>query len=169
MVGNSFPTGYGFPFFTLLGGRVLKLTFILETSLAREIAHCWWSNGVMVDASQGNWREGLTTFVADHLFKERESARAARDSRRQWLRDYALLVDPAAGFPLTSFRSRTSPVSKVFGYNKSAMIFHMLRTMLGETAFWEGLRAVYVEKRFAEASWEDLRRAFARAAHQDPL
>jgi hypothetical protein len=164
VVENFFPTGFGFPSFTLLGGRVLRLPFILETSLAHEIAHCWWGNGVRVDRSRGNWSEGLTTYVADHFLQERDSAEAARQYRRQWLRNYAWLVDRQDGFPVSEFEHRTSPVSKVIGYDKSAMVFHMLRSMLGEKAFWDGLRQVYADMRFETASWQDFQQAFTRAA-----
>ncbi len=97
VVENFFPTGYGFPSYTLLGGTVIRLPFIIHTSLGHEIAHCWWGNGVQVDMSQGNWCEGLTTYVADYLYKERESESAAREYRLQMLRNYATLVPAGAG------------------------------------------------------------------------
>ena len=78
VVENFFPTGYGFPSFTLLGSRVLRLPFIPDTSLRHEVAHCWWGNGVFVDAAGGNWCEGLTTYVADYLAKEEHSFEEAR-------------------------------------------------------------------------------------------
>ena len=53
IVENFFPTGYGFLSYTLLGGSVLKLPFIPETSLRHEIAHSWWGNGVLVDYAAG--------------------------------------------------------------------------------------------------------------------
>jgi hypothetical protein len=62
VVENFFPTGYGFPSFTLLGSRVLRLPFIPDTSLRHEVAHCWWGNGVFVDADRGQLVRG-----ADHL------------------------------------------------------------------------------------------------------
>ena len=73
VVENFFPTGYGFPSFTLLGSRVLRLPFIPDTSLRHEVAHCWWGNGVFVDPAEGNWCEGLTTYMADYLSKEEHS------------------------------------------------------------------------------------------------
>jgi hypothetical protein len=69
VVENFFPTGFGFPSYTLMGGTVLRLPFIVHTSLGHEIAHCWWGNGVYVDYDTGNWSEGLTSYVADYLFK----------------------------------------------------------------------------------------------------
>ena len=73
VVENFFPTGYGFPSYTLLGSSVLRLPFILSSSLGHEIAHCWWGNGVQVDYQSGNWSEALTTYVADYLYKEQAS------------------------------------------------------------------------------------------------
>jgi len=71
--GEFFPTGFGFSSYTLLGSSVLRLPFILSTSLGHEIAHCWWGNGVYVDYESGNWSEGLTTYVSDYLYTEMES------------------------------------------------------------------------------------------------
>ena len=63
---NRLPTGLGLPTFTLLGRQVLRLPFIRETSLGHEILHSWFGNSVEVAIDQGNWCEGLTTFLADH-------------------------------------------------------------------------------------------------------
>ncbi len=164
VVENFFPTGYGFPSYTLLGGRVLRLPFIPETSLPHEIVHNWWGNGVLVDVASGNWCEGLATYTADYLIKERGSAEAARDYRRQALRNYASLVAPDTDFPLSRFRSRYDPVTKAVGYDKSAMVFHMLRQTIGDEAFWAGLRRLYRQHVFKRASWEDLQAVFEHHA-----
>ena len=160
VVENFFPTGFGFPSYTLMGGRVLQLPFIKYTSLGHEIAHCWWGNGVYVDYAEGNWSEALTTYVADYLFKEMKSEKAALDYRRQWLRNFSTLVRPENDFPLDRFVSRHNPVSKAVGYDKGAMVFHMIRRTLGEAAFWNALRDVYRQRRFQTTSWSDLQRAF---------
>ncbi len=168
VVENFFPTGYGFPSYTLMGGVVLRLPFIIDVSLGHEIAHCWWGNGVRVDYASGNWSEGLTTYVADYLYKEQESAAAAEEARRQWLRNYAALVDEKSDFPLSEFIRRKDRVTKVVGYDKSAMVFHMLRQILGEEVFWGALREVFADKLFQRASWEDFRIAFERRAGYGP-
>ncbi len=168
VVENFFPTGYGFPSYTLMGGVVLRLPFIIDVSLGHEIAHCWWGNGVRVDVSGGNWCEGLTTYVADYRYKELESPAAAEAYRRQWLRNYATLVDQQSDFPLSEFISRTDRVTKVVGYDKAAMVFHMLRQILGETVFWGALRDLYAQKLFQRITWEDFRTAFERRAGHGP-
>jgi hypothetical protein len=136
-----------------MGGRVLQL-------LGHEIAHCWWGNGVYVDATQGNWSEGLTTYVADYRFKEMKSREAARDHRRQWLRNYSTLVAPQNDFALDRFQSRYDPITRTIGYDKGAMVFHMIRRALGEEAFWGALRDTYRNRLFKRTSWSDLQDAF---------
>jgi len=160
VVENFFPTGFGFPSYTLMGGTVLRLPFIVHTSLGHEIAHCWWGNGVYVDYATGNWSEGLTAYVADYLFKEMKSEKAARQARRQWLRNFATLVRPDNDFALSRFQSRYDPVTKTIGYDKSAMVFHMIRQLIGEKAFWGGLRDLYRDRLYRQTSWADLQRAF---------
>jgi hypothetical protein len=115
-----------------------------------------------VDYRKGNWSEGLTTYVADYLYKERRSAAAALEYRRQILRNYASLVPPDRDFALTRFMSRTDPLTKTVGYDKGAMVFHMLRRNVGEEAFWGALRDVYRESIFETVSWDGLQNAFER-------
>ena len=155
VVENFFPTGYSFPSYTLIGRRVLRLPFILETSLAHEVAHAWWGTSVFVNPEQGNWCEGLVTYLADYLLKERSSPEEGRAYRLNILRAYAVTVSPETDFPLKAFTSRYSPATHAVGYGKGAMVFHMARRLVGDKAFWAGLREVYREKVFQEASWDD--------------
>ncbi len=166
VVENFFPTGYGFPSYTLLGATVLRLPFIVQTSLGHEIAHCWWGNGVLPDYSKGNWSEGLTTYVADYLFKERQSPAEAREYRLQLLRNYSTLIGPSDDFPLSRFASRVDPATKVVGYDKAAMFFHMLRKKAGDEIFWEGLRRMYSQFVFKKASWDDFENTYESLLNQ---
>jgi len=167
VVENFFPTGYGFPSYTLLGASVLKLPFIPETSLRHEIAHSWWGNGVLVDYAKGNWCEGLTTYVADYLSQEIASAADARLYRLQILRDFATLAASGADFPLKQFESRVSPATRAVGYGKAAFVFHMIRQRLGDEAFWNGLRRIYKERLFMKTSWQDFRDVFVQTGRWD--
>jgi hypothetical protein len=167
IVENFFPTGYGFPSWTLLGSTVVRLPFIVETSLGHEIAHSWWGTGVRVDFREGNWSEGLATYVADYLLLERQSAESARDYRLKILRDYASLVTPEQDFPLSRFLRRDSRPSQAIGYGKAAMIFHMARRQIGEEAFWQGLRHIAETRMFEQVAWSDLAEAFSRLGETD--
>ncbi len=168
-VENWFPTGYGMPGWTLLGSQVLRLPFIPTTSFGHEIAHNWWGNSVFVDAEQGNWCEGLTSWSADYHYKELESPEAAREYRRNLLKDYyAYVGDPAADFSLRAFKSRHSGATRAVGYGKSMMVFHMLDRMVGRERFLEGLQRVYAERQFTAASWDDFLAVLGELGGFDP-
>ncbi len=163
VVSSPLPTGFGMPTLTYLGESVLRLPFIRATSLGHEVLHNWWGNGVFADVSQGNWSEGLTTFMADYYYKERDSADTAREARLAWLRDFAALPADAHA-PLAAFRSRTHGATAALGYGKAAMVFFMLRDLIGAAAFEQGLRQFWESRQFSFASWEHLRAAFEQAS-----
>lgn len=98
--------------------------------------------------------------MADYLYKEKKSDRAALEHRRQLLRNYASLVPPDDDFPAAEFVSRRNPATKAVGYDKVAMIFHMLRIKLGDNVFWETLRDVYRDRLFQKISWKTFKDAF---------
>lgn len=166
VVSSPTPTGLGMPTLTYLGIDVLRLPFIRATSLGHEVLHNWWGNGVYPDYARGNWAEGLTTFMADYAYRERESAAAAAAMRLAWLRDFAALP-PGEDMPLVAFTSRTHGASQIVGYHKAAMVFFMLREAIGAEAFDRGIRAFWRAHRFRVAGWDELRRAFESAAGRD--
>lgn len=153
LVENFWETGFGMPSFTALGSQVIRLPFIIYSSYPHEILHNWWGNGVYVDYTQGNWSEGLTAYLADHLLKEQRGQGA--DDRRAALQKYADYVQQSREFPLREFVSRHSSSSEAIGYSKALMVFHMLRRQLGDDAFVAGLRAFYQRFKFKRASWND--------------
>lgn len=166
VVSSPTPTGFGMPTLTYLGSDVLRLPFIRATSLGHEVLHNWWGNGVYPDYRSGNWSEGLTTFMADYAYKLRESPEAARDMRLAWLRDFAA-VPAGQDRPLAQFTSRTHGTSQIVGYHKAAMLFVMLRDLVGEDAFDRGIRRFWTTHRFGVASWADLRAAWEHASGRD--
>jgi len=167
VVASPTPTGFGMPSLTYLGRDVIRLPFIRATSLGHEVLHNWWGNGVVPDWQGGNWSEGLTTFLADYAYKEDPSMgggeAAAREMRLSWLRDLAA-VPPAEDTALRDFTSRSHGISSIVGYDKSAMVFLMLRDAIGGEAFGRGLKLLWQDKRFRTAGWRDLEAAFAAAA-----
>lgn len=166
VVSSPTPTGFGMPTLTYLGIDVLRLPFIRATSLGHEVLHNWWGNGVYPDYAHGNWSEGLTTFMADYAYKEDDSADAARAMRLEWLRDFAA-VPPGQDAPLAQFTSRTHGTSQIVGYGKAAMVFLMLRDLIGADAFDAGIRRFWRDRQFKLASWNDLQNAFAAEAKRD--
>ena len=160
LVENFWDTGYGMPSFTLLGRKVIRLPFIINTSYPHEILHNWWGNGVFVDYPSGNWCEGLTAYLADYLIAENRGK--GRDYRMTTLQKYSDYVSGGKDFPLTEFRSRHSSASEAVGYGKALMVYHMLRGLLGDEGLLNGLRGFYADNKFKTASFADLRQAFEK-------
>lgn len=157
VVENILPTGYSMPTFTLLGRDVVRLPFIVNTSLGHEILHQWFGNLVYVDYRGGNWSEGLTTYLSDNLYEEKKGS--GWDYRKQQLISFQSYVSAEKDMPLTSFSGRSDPATRSIGYGKAAMVFHMLRDLAGEDAFYAGLRTLIKNNMFKEASWSDIRAA----------
>lgn len=165
LVENFWETGYGMPSFTLLGPQVIRLPFILHSSYPHEILHNWWGNSVYIDYATGNWSEGLTAYLADHLLKEREGQGA--QYRRDSLQAYADHAREGEDFPLSAFRGRHGTASQAIGYGKSLMLFHMLRRDLGDANFIAGLRRFHADNAFRTAGYEQLRNAFEQVSGRD--
>ncbi|WP_319550065.1 ChaN family lipoprotein [Desulfogranum marinum] len=167
IVENRLPTGYGMPGFTLLGQAVVRLPFIVDTSLGHEILHSWFGNSIFIRHDDGNWAEGLTTYLADqHL-----AAKAGKDIqyRKKQLVRYDAYV--AAGTPpsMRNFHNPSdnqpqSSMLRAVGYDKGSMIFHMLHQKIGRDNFFKALALFYQTNRFQRAGWQDIQDAFAEVS-----
>ncbi len=158
LVENFWETGFGIPSFTLLGPKVIRFPFILHSSYPHEILHNWWGNSVFPEYEKGNWTEGLTAYLADHLIKEQMGL--ATEYPQATLQKYTDYVSSERDFPLTEFKTRLSSPTEAVGYGKSLMFFHMLRLGLSDEMFVGGLREFYHKYRFRLASFTDLQRIF---------
>jgi len=165
LVENSWESGYGMPSFTLLGSKVMRLPFVVTSSYAHEIVHNWWGNGVFVEAQDGNWCEGVTAYLADHLLQEQCGHAVAY--RRATLQRYTDYVTTHNDLPLAAFRGRHNAATAAIGYGKALMLFHMLRQQLGDAAFVQSLRTLYRERLFQRVDFFTVLAAFASPAGMD--
>ena len=166
VVSAPIPVGYGLEGMAYVSERILAHPYMRGRSLAHEVLHSWWGSGVAIDYESGNWGEGLTTYQADYGLAEERGADAAREMRREWLRSLSVL--PAAfDTPVRAFRSAAHGTGQAVGYDKVAMIFHMLRTELGASIFDNGVRAFWQLNRGHTAAWSDLQAAFEAVSGRD--
>ena len=170
VVENRLPTGFAMPTYTLLGQAVVRLPFIVNTSLGHEVLHAWFGNGVRMDSQQGNWVEGLTTYLADQSF-EADKGRGSIYRKGQLVK-YSSFVRPDMDITLRNFsnvshrHSGGQPVRAV-GYLKSSMFFHMLRDKLGQDVFIRSLRDFYGHKKYKPAGWTDIKEIFEAVSGRD--
>jgi uncharacterized iron-regulated protein len=87
--------------------------------------------------------------------------------RKQILVDYKSYVNPEDESTLRDFTSRVDFATKTIGYGKAAMVFHMLKNLLGEEVFFNSLRAFVRDNRFSSASWDDLEKSFEKKYGDD--
>ncbi|MCD4656944.1 MAG: M20/M25/M40 family metallo-hydrolase [Planctomycetes bacterium] len=158
LIENFWETGYGMPSFTLLGSKVIRFPFILHSSYPHELLHNWWGNSVYVDYKLGNWCEGLTVYLADHLISEQRGQGV--QYRKTALQSFTDYVNEKNDFPIKDFRSRFNSSSSAIGYSKSMMLFHMLRIKVGDVLFAKAIRRFYADNKFKIASFDDICIAF---------
>ncbi|MFN3467611.1 MAG: M1 family metallopeptidase, partial [Candidatus Brocadiales bacterium] len=170
VVENLFPTGYGMPSYTLIGRQVLKMPFIVHISLGHEVAHNWWGNCVIPHPERGNWCEGLTSYLADYYYNELIGPGPAAEYRKEILRSYANYIGEENDFALEGFTGgsvgRAEKAIRSILYGKAAMVFHMLRGIVGDEHFFQALRNLYADKKWQLVTWEDFRLVFEAQSGQ---
>lgn len=168
VVENFFASGLGMPSFTLLGSGIIKRHYVQPYALGHEIVHSWIGNDIFNRAERGNWVEGLTTYLANYYWHELMGDHIqARDQRRLMVQSYNLYVPPERDYPVGNFTRKLDEHDNAIGYQKAAMLFHLLRQEVGEETFWRALKALVKQYHGKHAEWRDLERVFAEESHQD--
>ena len=131
--------------------------------LAHEIAHQWWGQAVGWKNYHEQWlSEGLAQYFAA-LYAEQSSgpdvfADIVRKMRR-WAMRHSDQGPVYLGYRLGHLDGEPR-VFRALVYNKGAMVMHMLRGLIGDEAFFAGLRRFYHEWRFKKAGTDALQLAF---------
>jgi aminopeptidase N len=165
VVENMLPTGLSMPTFTLLGQQIVRLPFVLETSLGHEITHQWFGDYVYADFKKGNWLEAITSDLSDHLYEEQKGR--GWEYRKNILINFQSYVSADNDFPLRDFTERTGFASMAIGYGKGAMLFHMLENLVGRDTFYGSLRRLIEDNKFKQASWADVENSFEQESGKD--
>jgi aminopeptidase N len=168
VVENFFASGLGMPSFTLLGSGIIKRHYVQPYALGHEIVHSWIGNAVFNRAERGNWVEGLTTYLANYYWHELVGDRTqAQDQRRLMVQGYNLHVPPERDYPVAQFTQKLDEHDNAIGYQKAAMIFHLLRQEVGEETFWRALKKMVAQYRGRHAEWRDLEQVFGAESRRD--
>ncbi|WP_137701650.1 M1 family metallopeptidase [Marimonas lutisalis] len=166
VVSAPIPVGYALDGMTYVSQQILGHPYMLGRSLAHEVLHSWWGSGVEIDYANGNWAEGLTTYQADYALAEDHDPEAAKAMRREWLAALSSLPT-SDDRPLREFQSAGHNRDQSVGYGKSAMVFHMLRHNLGQSAFEESLKRFWQANKGDVADWTDIQQAFETVSGRD--
>ncbi len=168
VVENFFSSGLGMPSFTLLGAAIIKRHYTQPYALGHEIVHSWIGNGVYNRHDGANWVEGLTTYLTNYYYHELIGDEGqAKEQRRLMLFGYAVYVKRDQDYPVARFTRKTDEKDNAIGYQKTAMVFHMLRREIGESKFWGGVKAFVNESMGSYADWSDIETVFSRVTGHD--
>jgi hypothetical protein len=168
VVENFFPSGLGMPSFTLLGSGSIKRHYVQPYALGHEVVHSWIGNSVFNRADQGNWVEGLTTYLANYYWYELvRDARQAVEQRRLMMHTFSIYVTPERDYPVAQFFRKTDERDNAIGYQKSALVFHLLRQEVGDEAFFRGLKIFTSRYRHRYADWSSIEAVFAHESGRD--
>jgi aminopeptidase N len=139
----------------------------MEATVAHETAHQWFGNAV----TPADWRdlwlsEGFATYFGTLFFehadgierlRERMEADRARVARAEAIG--RAIVDTSQDDLFERLNANT--------YQKGAWVLHMLRGLVGDTAFFDGIRRYYRRYEHGTATTEDFERVMAEASGRD--
>jgi aminopeptidase N len=130
-----------------------------EAPVPHEVAHQWFGDSVTVSNWDHIWlSEGFATYL-DALFYEHADGpeafqhimgRAAETALRYMRNHPEPVINPA----MKDISRKLNPLN----YEKGAWILHMLRKIVGDQRFFNGMRKYYSQYAGKNASTEDFRR-----------
>ena len=137
--------------------------------LAHEVAHQWWGQAIGWKNYHEQWlSEGFAQYFAA-LYAERERGAEQFAAILRQMRRTAMDQSPngpvSLGYRLGHLKG-DSRIFRALVYNKGAMVLHMLRRLIGDDAFFRGLRNFYSTWRYKKAGTDDLRASMEAAGGQ---
>ncbi len=138
--------------------------------LAHELAHQWWGQAVGWKNYHEQWlSEGFAQYFAalyaDKALEPNVFPSVLRQMRRSAI-DTSAQGPVYLGYRLGHIRGERQ-VFRALVYNKSAIVLHMLRRLVGDDAFFFGVRRFYAEWRFKKAGTDDFRAAMEASSGRD--
>jgi hypothetical protein len=175
------PGGHSPAYFAVLNQAVPTSAFVWRNDpvvfdhypsffLAHEIAHQWWGQAVGWKNYHEQWiSEGFAQYFAA-LYALEERGDGVFEGIMRQMRDTAISASRQGpvylGYRLGHIKGDTRVFRAVI-YNKGAVVLQMLRRLVGDEAFFAGLRQFYAEWRFKKAGTDDFRSCMEKASGRD--
>jgi hypothetical protein len=140
-----------------------------EFFLAHELAHQWFGQAV----GWGNYHEQwlseafaqyFAALYAQHSRGDAVFASVLRQMRR-WAVDQSDQGPVYLGYRLGHIKG-DGRIFRALVYNKGAAVLHMLRRLLGDEAFFGGIRRFYTSAKFRKVGTDELKAAFEAESGQ---
>ena len=172
------PGGHSPAYFALLNQPVPLSPFVWSNDpvsfpnypsffIAHEIAHQWWGQAIGWKNYHEQWlSEGFAQYFAA-MYAERERGAEQFGNVLRQMRKWAIELSGQGpvylGYRLGHIRGE-GRTFRALVYNKGAMVLHMLRRLVGDEAFFAGLRDFYATWRYKKAGTNDFRAAMEKAS-----
>lgn len=173
LVENALPGGHSPAYFALLNEPLPNTPVAWRTDpanfegfpeffLAHELAHQWWGQAIGWRNYHEQWlSEGFAQYFAA-LYAQQHRGDDVFASVLRQLRKWAIGQSDQGpvylGYRLGHIR-RNSRVFRALVYNKGAAVLHMLRRLIGDEAFFRGVRRFYEGSRYRKTGTDELRAA----------
>lgn len=128
--------------------------------IAHETAHQWFGDAVTEREWSHVWlSEGFATYF-EALWVERFAGDSAfRDEMRRIRQEIFKAPEVASRPVIDTMQTDLMALLNTNSYQKGGWTLHMLRSLVGDSAFFRGLRSYYLANRHSTALTDDLRRA----------
>ena len=178
MLEHELPGGHSPAYFAIInnaapfsklywGNDPAAFSGIPEYFLAHEIAHQWWGQAVGWKNYHEQWlSEGFAQYFAA-LYAQRAHGDASFITMLRQFRRWSLSESDQGPIDLGYRLGLIQGQGRIFRalvYNKGASVLHMLRRLVGDEAFFNGLRRFYGEQKFQKAGTDDLQGAMEAAS-----
>jgi aminopeptidase N len=137
--------------------------------IAHETAHQWFGNAVTEREWSHLWlSEGFATYFAQLWTEHAQGDSALREGMRG-IRKQIVESEVTAERPvIDTAQTNLMALLNSNSYQKGGFTLHMLRAVVGDSAFFRAIRSYYTENVHGTAMTADFARA-AEAAHGEPL
>jgi aminopeptidase N len=139
-----------------------------EGIVAHELFHHWFGNYVTCE----NWanlglNEGFASYGEYLWFEHKHGFEKAEELRYSQLMNYLYNASFDPHPFVDHYYEHREEMFDAHSYDKGSLILHMLRNLLGDEAFFEGIRVYLLENAFSPVEADHLRFAFEKVSGLD--
>lgn len=132
-----------------------------EGTVAHEVSHQWFGDSV----TEADWThlwlsEGFATYFGALFFEVADGVDDFRERMERSRQSYLRSGVTALPMVLAEGPENLFDLLNVNNYSKGAWVLHMLRGLVGDDTFFEGMRTFYERHAFGTVLTDDLRQTF---------
>jgi aminopeptidase N len=134
--------------------------------IAHETAHQWFGDAVTPRSWGHLWlSEGFASYFEQLWIQSSEGTGAFRSGMKNLRNEIINSVVTFARPVIDTLQTDLMQLLNTNSYQKGAWTLHMMRSLLGDSLFFAGIRAYYSEHRHGTATTDDLCESFEQISH----